>query len=102
MDIPQRADTLRIMQLISPAEPILMLKGGSDDYGTRWTLSGQQIEPSIVRFLQDHAYLMESGKTEFGALRLCLSPAGVRFRDEGIVWWQSLGWWQRLKVVLLG
>ena len=45
---------------------------------------------------------VESGATEFGARKLTLSDAGIRFRDNGVLWWSGLNLFQKLKVMLLG
>lgn len=102
VNFPQRADMLRMLRLVSEAEPLLMLKGSSDGYGTRWILSGQQVEPAIVRFLVEHQFIVEAGVTELGARRMALTAAGEKFRADGIAWWAELGFLARLKVTLLG
>jgi hypothetical protein len=101
-DIPRRAETLQVLRLIAQHEPILMLRGADDGYGTRWTLSGQQVQPAIARFLMDRGFVVDSGATEFGAIRLTLSDAGIRFRENGVRWWTGLNFYQKLKVTILG
>ncbi len=83
-------------------EPMLMLVGDADDYGTRWTLGGQQVEPAIARYLMNEGFIAEMGVTEFGARKLGLTASGTQFCYEGIAWWSSLGMLQKLKIVLLG
>ena len=101
-DIPMRAETLQVLRLMGYHDPILMLNGADDGYGTRWTLSGQQVQPAIARYLMERGFIVDSGATEFGARKLALSDAGIRFRDNGVRWWSGLNLFQKLKVMLLG
>ncbi len=100
--IPNPAETLKVLRLMGEYEPILMLTGSDDGYGTRWTLHGQQVQPVIARYLMDTGFVAEKGKTEFGARRLALTDAGSRFRSEGLRWWAGLGLLQKLKITLFG
>lgn len=101
-DIPMRAETLQVLRLMGCHDPILMLNGADDGYGTRWTLGGQQVQPAIARYLMEQGFIIDSGATEFGARKLALSDAGIRFRDNGVRWWSGLNLFQKLKVMLLG
>lgn len=101
-DIPNRAETLKVLRLMGTYRPILMLNGADDGYGTRWTLDGQQVQPAIAQYLMKEGFIAETGRTEFGARQLHLTPTGTDFRDRGLAWWASLGFLQRLKVMLLG
>ena len=74
--IPQRAETLQVLRLISEHEPMLMLTGDDEGYGSRWTLSGQQVQPAIARYLMESGFVAEIGKTEFGARKLTLTATG--------------------------
>ena len=100
--VPRRAETLQVLRLISDLEPLLMLSGADDGYGSRWTLAGQQIQPAIARYLMESGFVAEVGKTEFGARQLGLTESGCAFRERGIRWWNSLGLLEKLKVMLLG
>lgn len=100
--IPRRAETLQVLRLISDFEPLLMLTGADDGYGSRWTLAGQQVQPAIARYLMEAGFVAEIGKTEFGARKLGLTVSGNDLRERGIRWWASLGWLDKLKVTLLG
>ena len=100
--IPNRVETLRVLRLMGDYEPILMLAGIDDGYGTRWTLGGQQVQPAIARYLMEAGFIAESGKTQFGARRLALTADGVRFRERGMAWWASLSFVEKLKVTVLG
>jgi hypothetical protein len=100
--IPSRAETLKVLRLMGNYEPILMLTGCDDGFGTRWTLDGQQVQPAIARYLMESGFIVEDGKTQFGARKLALTPDGVRFRDNGMRWWASLSFFQKLKVMILG
>ncbi|HZV55498.1 MAG TPA: hypothetical protein VFF82_11210 [Rhodocyclaceae bacterium] len=100
--IPNRAYTLKVLRLMGDHEPILMLTGDADGYGTRWTLGGQQVEPAIARYLMDEAFIIEQGRTGFGAKRLVLTAAGVQFRNEGLLWWAGLNVLQRLRATIFG
>ena len=84
LSIPNRVETLRVLRLMGDCDPILMLVGSDDGYGTRWTLGGQQVQPAIARYLMDAGYVAENGKTQFGARRLALTADG---RDFGSVAW---------------
>ena len=101
-DIPSRAETLKVLRLMGNYEPILMLTGSDDGYGTRWTLGGQQVQPAIARYLMDAGYVAENGKTQFGARRLALTADGRDFRKRGVAWWAGLSVLQKLKVTFLG
>lgn len=100
--IPCRAQTLEVLRLMSDREPILMLTGDDDGFGTRWTCRGQQVQPVIAGFLMGAGYIADVGRTEFGARRLALTAEGHRFRQNGIQWWASLNLLQRLKVMVFG
>jgi hypothetical protein len=100
--IPNRAETLKVLRLMGTHRPLLMLTGADDGYGTRWTLDGQQVQPAIAQYLMAEGFLVETGRTEFGARQLNLSAKGNEFRDKGFAWWSSLGWLQRIKVMILG
>jgi hypothetical protein len=100
--IPNRTDTLRILRHMDGCEPMLMLTGDADGYGTRWTIGGQQVEPAIARYLMTEGFIAEIGTTEFGARKLALTVSGTEFLQEGIVWWSSLGLLQKLKIFFLG
>ena len=100
--IPLRAETLQILRLLGPFEPILMLKGDEDGYGSRWTISGQEIQPVIARFLMDSGFITAAGKTELGVIKLTLTEQGSEFRQKGQAWWEGLNFLQKLKVTLLG
>ena len=101
-DVPQRAETLQILRMISKFEPMLMLSGDDEGYGSRWTLSGQQVQPAIARFLMESGFIADIGRTEFGAIKLALTEKGSEFRERGIRWWSALSYLQKLKVMLLG
>jgi hypothetical protein len=100
--IPQRAETLQVLRLMGPFEPILMLSGDDDGYGSRWTLSGQQVQPAIAQFLMESGFIAAAGKTEFGAIKLALTEKGREFREKGLAWWAELNFLEKLKVTLLG
>jgi hypothetical protein len=100
--IPQRAETLQVLRLMGPFEPMLMLSGDEEGYGSRWTLSGQQVQPAIARFLMDSGFIADSGKTEFGAIKLALTEKGREFREKGLTWWAELNFLEKLKITLLG
>lgn len=100
--VPYRAETLQILRLISDFEPLLMLTGGGDGYGSRWTLAGQQVQPAIARYLMEAGFVAETGRTEFGARILCLTEAGRNFRERGVRWWGSLNLLEKLKITLFG
>ena len=101
-EIPNRYETLEVMRLMGRYVPILMLGGDADGYGARWTLHGTQVQPGIAGYLMEQGYLVDSGPTEMGARKLVLTAEGIRFRDEGIAWWDSLGILEKLKIRILG
>ncbi|MBS1145166.1 MAG: hypothetical protein H6R14_2572 [Proteobacteria bacterium] len=100
--IPQRAETLQILRLMGSFEPILMLTGDDEGYGSRWTLSGQQVQPAIARFLMDCGFIADAGKTEFGAIKLMLTEKGKEFREKGLAWWAELNFLEKLKITVFG
>lgn len=99
--IPHRAETLQVLRFIA-REPMLMLTGDDEGYGSRWTLGGQQIQPAIARYLMESGFIAETGRTEFGARELTLTPSGDLFREKGLHWWASLSLFQKIRVTLLG
>ena len=101
-DIPARYETLTVLRYMSPSEPMLMLPGEEDGYGTRWTLGGQQVQPAIAQYLMRGDFIVNTGRTEFGAHILTLTPAGHQLRDNGIRWWSGLSPYAKLKVILFG
>lgn len=100
--IPNRAQTLEVLRLMGAYRPILMLPGDDDGYGTRWVLDGQQVQPEIAKYLMKAGFLADTGATEFGARTLTLTESGNRFRENGVLWWQSLGFLERLTITILG
>lgn len=100
--IPNRIDTLRVLRLMDAREPLLMLLGDADGFGTRWTLSGQQVEPAIARYLMNEGFIAEIGSTELGAMQLGLTPAGTQFCHDGFAWWAGLNLFQKLQITLWG
>lgn len=99
--IPHRAETLQVLRFIA-REPMLMLSGDDEGYGSRWTLGGQQIQPAIARYLMESGFIAETGRTEFGARKLTLTSSGDLFREKGLLWWASLSLFQKIRVTLLG
>ena len=100
--IPQRAETLQILRMMSEFEPMLMLTGDDEGYGSRWTLSGQQVQPAIARFLMEFGFIADIGKTEFGAIKLALTDKGSQFREKGVLWWSELNFMQKVKIRVFG
>ena len=100
--VPLRAETLQVLRLISEIEPLLLLRGDDDGYGSRWTLSGQQVQPAIAQFLMEFGFVADIGKTEFGAIKLALTDKGREFREKGIRWWSQLSLLQKLKIMVMG
>jgi hypothetical protein len=100
--IPNRAETLEVLRLLRDNEPILMLSGDGEGYGTRWTIFGQQIQPAIARYLMKEGFIAESGTTEFGAKKLTLTSAGAEFRQDGMSWWSGLSILQKIKTTIFG
>lgn len=100
--VPNRAQTLDVLRHMGAYRPILMLPGYSDGYGTRWMIDGQQIPPGIAKYLMGAGYVADTGETETGARRLMLTDSGKRLRTNGIRWWQSLGFLERLRVRFFG
>jgi hypothetical protein len=100
--IPHRAETLKVLRLMGKFAPILMLGKHPDDYGTRWTLHGEAVEPAIAKYLMREGYIAENGITEMGARTLMLTASGAEFRADGLRWWQSLRWLEKLKTILRG
>jgi hypothetical protein len=100
--IPQRAETLQILRLMGNYEPMLMLSGDDEGYGSRWTVAGQQVQPAIARYLMESGFVAEIGKTEFGARKLALTETGSQLREKGLSWWADLSLLQKLKVTLFG
>lgn len=99
--IPHRAETLQVLRLIV-SEPILMLTGDDDGCGSRWTISGQQVQPAIARYLMESGFVVDVGQTEFGARKLELSESGSLFREKGLHWWSGLNLLQKFRVTLFG
>ena len=100
--IPQRAETLQVLKLMGKYDPILMLTGDDEGYGSRWTLSGQQVQPAIARFLMESGFIHDTGKTEFGARTLTLTEKGNEFRQKDLAWWSGLSFLQKLQVTVFG
>jgi hypothetical protein len=100
--IPKRAETLQILRLMGDFEPILMLIGDDQGYGTRWIVAGQPIQPAIARYLMESGFIADNGKTELGARKLTLTEMGREFRDKGLRWWAELNFFQKLQVTLFG
>lgn len=99
--IPHRAETLQVLRLVIN-EPILMLTGDDEGYGSRWTISGQQVQPAIARYLMESGFVAEIGQTEFGARKLALTASGNQFREKGLHWWGGLSLLQKLRVMMFG
>lgn len=100
--IPNRAQTLDVLLLMGRHRPVIMLQGSDDGAGTRWALDGQQVQPVIIKYLMQAGFVAETRKTSFGARELTITESGRRFREKGVIWWKSLGHFQRMKVRLFG
>lgn len=100
--IPSRAETLKVLRLMGDCVPMLMLAGDADGYGARWTIDGQPVQPAIATYLMRSSFVADSGQTELGARKLALTESGSRFRADGIDWWASLGFLEKLKIVVFG
>lgn len=100
--IPDRAQTLVVLRLLRQRRPMLMLKGDDDGYGSRWLLDGQQVQPVIAKYLMDAGFIADTGATELGARKLALTESGTQLLENGLLWWKSLGFLQRLRIMILG
>lgn len=100
--IPGRAETLEVLRLMGDIEPILMLPGDKDGFGTRWMLRGEQVQPAIAGYLMAEGFVADSGPTELGARRLALTAAGAEFRQEGVRWWAGLKLFERTRIRFFG
>ena len=100
--IPNRAQTLDVLRLMGTHRPLLMLPAADDGFGTRWVIDGQQVPPGIAKYLMGAGFVADTGATEFGARMLALTDSGQRFRENGVLWWKSLGFLERLKITLFG
>ena len=100
--IPSRAQTLEVLRLMGAHRPMLMLPGDDDGFGARWLLDGQQVPPGIAKYLMDAGFIADVGATEFGARRLKLTDSGNRLRENGVHWWKSLSFLERLKITIFG
>jgi hypothetical protein len=100
--IPDRAETLQVLRLMGNTAPMLMLAGDADGYGARWIMDGQQVQPAIATYLMNAGFIVDSGATEMGARKLALTESGTQFRKDGLLWWSSLGFFERLKIRFLG
>lgn len=100
--IPTQAQTLEVLQLMGRNQPIIMLPGNDDGYGTRWLLDGQELLPVIAKFLMERGFVADTGATGFGARTLALTESGRRFLESGMLWWNDLGFFERLKITILG
>lgn len=100
--IPCRAQTLDVLRHIRVCRPILMLRGSDDGYGTRWLLDGMQVQPVIAEYLMNGGFLADSSATGFGARILTLTDSGQRLRENGLLWWDSLGYLERWRIRIFG
>ena len=100
--IPNRAETLDLLRLMGDYAPILMLSGDADGYGARWTIDGHPVQPAIASYLMKSGFVADSGATELGVRKLALTESGIQFRKNGLLWWSNLGFFEKLKVTLLG
>jgi len=50
----------------------------------------------------DAGFIADSGATEFAVRRLTLTDSGYRFRENGVLWWSSLGFLERLRITIFG
>jgi hypothetical protein len=100
--IPARAQTLTVLRYMSPREPILMLPGEEDGYGTRWDAEWSA-GPTCHRAVpHGRGLIAETGRTELGARKLTLTTAGLRVREDGIHWWSGLSLSEKLRVIIFG
>ena len=100
--IPSRAQTLEVLRLMGAHRPMLMLPGDVDGFGSRWLLDGQQVPPAIATYLMNTDLVADIGATEFGARRLTLTDSGKRLLENGVHWWNSLSFLERLKITIFG
>jgi hypothetical protein len=100
--IPNRAETLKVLRLMGKFAPILMLRGDDDGFGDRWSIDGHPVQPTIATYLMKENLIADSGATELGARKLVLTESGIQFRSEGLLWWDGLGLFGKLKVIVFG
>lgn len=100
--IPSRAETLKLLRLMGDFAPMLMLCGDTDGFGDRWTIGGQPVQPAIARYLMQSGFVVNSGATELGARKLALTESGIKFREEGLLWWAGLSLFQKIKITVCG
>jgi hypothetical protein len=100
--IPDRAETLKVLWLMGDYAPILMLSGDEDGFGARWSIDGHPVHPAIARFLTQSSFIVDSGTTELGAKKLALTEAGAQFRKAGMLWWSGLTFLEKLKIMVIG
>ncbi|HPT48745.1 MAG TPA: hypothetical protein PLS67_04315 [Accumulibacter sp.] len=100
--IPCRAQTLEILQFMGKCRPLMMLPGDDDGFGTRWVLDGQQVPPVIAEYLMHTGVIADTGVTEVGTRALRLTEIGMRVLENGVRWWNSLDFVQRLIVRIRG
>jgi hypothetical protein len=100
--IPNRAEALKVLRLMGDYSPILMLRGDADGFGDRWSIDGHPIQPVIATYLMKENLIVDSGATELGARKLVLTESGVQFRSDGLLWWDGLSLFEKLKVMIFG
>lgn len=81
---------------------MLMLAGDKDGHGARLAIDGHPVQPAIAGYLMKADLVVDSGATELGVRKLALTAAGVQFRKDGLLWWNSLSLFQKLGIMIRG
>jgi len=96
--VPHRWHVLQILRAMRSGHRFIRLPGGA----CLTHLEGVPMAVHFFGFLERNAYITPCAKEGLQAHYYRLTSAGIVLHDEGERWWRSLGWQQKLYVIVRG
>jgi len=96
--VPHRWHVLKILRAMRSGHPFIRLTSSS--FFTQ--LEGVPLAVHFFGFLERNGYIAPCAKRGLQSRYYILTPDGVTLHKEGERWWRSLGWRQKLWVMMRG
>lgn len=96
--VPHRWHVLEILRAMRAGHPFIRLPGGS----CFTHLEGVPLAIHFFGFLERNGYIAPYTEDGLQSHYYVLTPDGLALHESGERWWQSLGRWQKLRVILKG
>lgn len=96
--VPHRWHVLEILRAMRCGHPFIRLSGAS----CFTYLEGIPMAVHFFGFLERNRYITPHKKDGLQAHYYTLTSEGIALYEAGERWWRSLGWWQKLSVIVRG